>query len=203
MCQQVKGHQRDCPPSWVDVGHTVPSRGHSQFVSSSHPCLAPELPACSVLTSSIFPKAEQTGPYSAFCPQAWMGNEQPFCPQLDKAICAGAALGSGWGIGVGVGAKQTQPHSPRLVNRQQLHAGGRQSSGWNPWPGGCSRGKRLLLWWAVPRGFTVKCLCPRPQAHPQLPVSPAPLLCPHPAVWDEKTPLFGVFAIMMKAFFSF
>lgn len=32
-------------------------------------------------------------------------------------------------------------------------------------------------------------------------VSPAPLLHPHPAVWNEKTPLFGVFAITMKAFY--
>lgn len=58
-----------------------------------------------------------------------------------------------------------------------------------------------MLRWAVPRGFTVKCLCHQPRS--PLPVSPAPVLYPHPAVRNEKPPLFGVFAIMMKAFFFF
>lgn len=162
---------------------------------SSQPALSSPAPS--------FLKQSKPGHTQLFVPRHGWGMNSRFVPSWTKPFVQEQLWAAGGEYGVGVGAKQTQPHSPRLVNRQQLHAGGRQSSGWNPWPGGCSRGKRLLLWWAVPRGFTAKCLCPWPQAHPQLPVSPAPLLCPHPAVWDEKTPLFGVFAIMMKAFFSF
>lgn len=163
LCQQVNA----LLPVWMWVTWSPP-----MYIPASPLGCQPSL---SVPTSSIFPRPEQTGPHSAFCPQARMRNERPFCPLLYKAICVGQlppTPGGAGRLGVGQEARQTQPHSPRLVNRQQLHSGRRQGSGWNPWPQGLLKRKRSCCWWAVPRG-SQSSLCP-----PTPCVSPAPLLCP-------------------------
>lgn len=77
--------------------------------------------------------------------------------------------------------------------------GGRAQAGTHG-PRGCSRGKEVIAGGPIPGGFTVKCMCQPPpdSLFPQHPSS-----APHLAVWDEKTPLYGVFATTMKAFFFF
>lgn len=100
-------------------------------------------------------------------------------------------------------ARQTQPHSPRLINRQQLRTGHRQEEEFRLEPVACELFKRK-------RGSCSGGLSPEVSqasvivtspSHHHPSVSPAPLLHPHLAVWNEKTPLFGVFAITMKAFY--
>lgn len=180
----------------VDLRRTVPSRGRNPSVSFSQPCLAPDLSAFSGPSSPIFPKPEQTRLHSAFCPQHGWRMNGCFVPGYTKPFVQGHL----W-VGAGQESRHTQPILPgRLTDSECTQATGqKQRSRWNPGLGAAQEEKRLLLRWAVPRGFTVKCLCHQPQS--PLPVSPAPVLYPHPAVWNEKPPLFGVFAIMMKAFF--
>lgn len=121
-----------------------------------------------------------------------MRNERPFCPLLYKAICVGQLPPPPRGAGVwGLGRRQTQPHSPRLVNRQQLHSGRRQGSGWNLWPQGYSRGKE-----AVAGGLS-------PEVHSQVSVPDSlcfPSTSPLPRILklEMRNPLYGVFVITMK-----
>lgn len=92
-------------PPWIRVTQTfhVVTR---PLVPWSHPCLplgsrpsrCPHPPA-----SAILPKPEQMGPHSAFCPQAWMGNEGLFLSlAVQSHLCPGGSGAGGGGKG-GVG----------------------------------------------------------------------------------------------------
>lgn len=141
-------------------GSHSPFTWSHQFVSCGHPCLVPELPGFLVPSSPISPRPEQTRPHSAFCPRAWMVNEQPFCPWLYKAICAWAEAALDRGLGWRQG--EHNPILPGwLIDRSYMQAEGTAQAG-TVAPGAAQEEKGLLLWWAIPRGFTAKCLCHSP-----------------------------------------
>lgn len=189
-------------PSYMDLGHTdLPCGPLCPLVPWSHPCLLlGSWPFWSSPAPSCFSQS-RPGHTQLFVPRPAWGMKGRFCPWLYKAICAQAARGKeGAGVrrgghGVGQKARQTQPHSLGRVSRQLA------TCRLEPRAGGCSRRKELAALVGVPKGFIAECLCHQLQPPLLLPFSPVPLLRPHPALWDEKTPLFGVFAIMMKAVF--
>lgn len=112
-------------------------------------------------------------------------------------------LGQPPGVGAGGWGSRQGKHKPILpgwlTDFNYTWPGGRAQAGTRG-PRGCSRGKEVIAAGPVPGGFTVKCVCQPPpdSLFPQHPSS-----APHPAVWDEKTPLYGVFATTKKAFFFF
>lgn len=163
------------------------------------PAFAPELPAFSLRPHQLPSFLNQSKPdhTQLFVPRHGWGMNGRFVPGCTKPFVLGQPPGVGAG---GLGSRQGKqnPILPGwLTDFNYTWPGGRAQAGTRG-PRGCSRGKEVIAGGPIPGGFTVKCMCQPP---PDSLFPPHPSSAPHPAVWDEKTPLYGVFATTMKAFF--